>query len=75
MSRAKVTPEPQRLVSYENPNVFLPGLGSGGGGAPGQTILPILAGAAFAGYSASPSPSPGGHFPMTSATLVGAAAF
>ena len=71
MSRAQITPEPQRLVSYQNPNVFLPSLGSG---APGQTALAILAAAAFAGNSASPTPYPGGFIPLTTATLVGAIA-
>ena len=71
MSRAPITPEPQRVTSYQNPNVFLPGLGSG---APGQTILAILAGAAGAGYSASPTPYPGGFLPMSTALLVGAVA-
>lgn len=70
MSRAQITPEPQRVTSYQNPNVFLPGLGSG---APGQTILAILAGGAFAGYSASPTPYPGGFVPLSTAALLGAA--
>lgn len=70
MNRGNLTPKPQQAISYQNPNVYVPGIG--GGGAPGQTVLAILAGAGLGGYSATPTPQPGGNQPLTTATLAGA---
>lgn len=68
MNRGSVTPQPERAVSYLNPNVYVPRLE----GVNGQSTLALFAAGALAGFSTSPRPLLGGSQPTATALIAGA---
>ena len=61
-----MTPQPDTVVSYANPNIQAPALY--GTVAPGESLLAIMAACGMA-VSYPPPPLPGGLFPLSLAVL------